>query len=302
VHERRRGLIFGVSAYALWGLFPLYWPLLEPASALEILAQRVIWSLIILTVVLRVRGGYAGVAAVLRNRRQRGLLMCAAVVVSVNWGTYIWGVNSHHVVETSLGYFINPLLTVVLGVLVLHERLRLTQWVAVGIGTVAVAVITIDYGRPPWIAFVLAVSFGLYGLFKKQAAVGALDSLAIETGTMFLPAVVTLVVIGAQGNLVFGTHSAGTTLLLVGSGFVTTAPLLLFAAATRRLPLSIVGLLQFLAPVLQFAVGVGVKHEPLPTAELIGFILVWLALIVLAVDGVRHQRRAQPAALEPAPV
>lgn len=302
MHERRRGLIFGVSAYALWGLFPLYWPLLEPASALEILAQRVIWSLIILTVVLRVRGGYAGVAAVLRNRRQRGLLMCAAVVVSVNWGTYIWGVNSHHVVETSLGYFINPLLTVVLGVLVLHERLRLTQWVAVGIGTVAVAVITIDYGRPPWIAFVLAVSFGLYGLFKKQAAVGALDSLAIETGTMFLPAVVTLVVIGAQGNLVFGTHSAGTTLLLVGSGFVTTAPLLLFAAATRRLPLSIVGLLQFLAPVLQFAVGVGVKHEPLPTAELIGFILVWLALIVLAVDGVRHQRRAQPAALEPAPV
>jgi len=255
-----------------------------------------VWSLVVVVVVLRFSGGYGGLRTVLRNRRQRTLLALAAVVITVNWGTYIWGVNSGHVVETSLGYFINPLFTILLGVIVLGERLRATQWVAVGIGAAAVVVITVDYGRLPWIALTLAASFALYGFFKKKAAVGAVDSLAVETGVLFLPAMAALVVIGFQGNLAFGEVSAGNSLLLASTGLVTAIPLLFFAASTRRLPLSVLGLLQYLAPVLQFAVGVGIRHEPLPTAELIGFALVWVALIILTVDGVRNQRRAAPLA------
>ncbi|MGH8963706.1 MAG: EamA family transporter RarD [Jatrophihabitantaceae bacterium] len=290
--ETRKGLLYGAAAYLLWGLFPLFWPLLEPAGTIEILAHRMVWSLVVVMVVLRFSGGYGGLRAVLGNRRQRTLLALAAVVITVNWGTYIWGVNSGHVVETSLGYFINPLFTILLGVLVLGERLRVAQWVAVGIGAVAVVVITVDYGHLPWIALTLATSFALYGFFKKKASVGAVDSLAVETSVLFLPALAALVTIGFQGNLAFGEVSVGNSLLLASTGIVTAVPLLFFASATRRLPLSVLGLLQYLAPVLQFAVGVGIRHEPLPTAELIGFALVWVALIVLTVDGVCGQRRA----------
>ena len=292
--DTRRGLVFGASAYLLWGLFPLYWPLLEPASTLEMLAQRMVWSLVVMAILLRVSGGLSGVRAVFADRRQRLFLIAAAVVVTINWGTYIYGVNTHHVVETSLGYFINPLFTILLGVLVLGERLRPMQWVAVVIGFVAVLVIAVDYGHPPWIALILATSFGLYGFFKKQAAVGAVDSMAVETSVLFVPALVTLIVINAHGDLAFGRHGTANTLLLAGTGVVTIVPLLLFAASTRRLPLSTVGLLQYLAPVLQFAVGVGIRHESLPAAELVGFALVWVALIVLTVDGVRSQRRSTP--------
>jgi chloramphenicol-sensitive protein RarD len=242
--------------------------------------------------VLRFSGGFKGLGTVLRNPRQRTFLALAAVVITVNWGTYIWGVNTGHVVETSLGYFINPLFTILLGVVVLGERLRTAQWVAVGIGAIAVVVITLDYGRLPWIALTLATSFALYGFFKKKASAGAVDSLAVETGVLFVPALAVLVTIALQGNLAFGTVSVGNSLLLASTGIVTAVPLLFFASATRRLPLSVIGLLQYLAPVLQFAVGVGIRHEPLPTAELIGFALVWVALVVLTVDGVRNQRRA----------
>jgi chloramphenicol-sensitive protein RarD len=216
-------------------------------------------------------------------------------------GTYIYGVNTGHIVETSLGYFINPLFTILLGVLVLGERLRAAQWTAVGMGTVAVLVIAIDYGRLPWIALILAVSFGLYGFCKKQANVGAVDSLAAETGVLFVPAVIAIAVIGMNGDLVFGTRPA-TSILLAGTGFITVIPLLFFAASTRRLPLSVLGLLQYLAPVLQFAVGVGIRHEPLPVAELVGFCLVWLALIVLTVGGLRTQRRRSEPSVEVEPV
>jgi chloramphenicol-sensitive protein RarD len=299
--EYRKGLAFGLGAYLLWGAFPLYFPLLEPAGTIEILAERMAWSLVTILVVLPFASGFAGTRAILRNPRQFGLLAAAAVFVSVNWGTYIYGVNSGHVVECSLGYFINPLFTILLGVLVLGERLRPAQWGAVGIGAAAVAVIAVDYGRPPWIALVLAFSFGSYGFCKKKAAAGALDSLVIETGVQFVPAVIAIAVIGAQGDLVFGTRPA-TSVLLALSGAVTVLPLLMFAAGTRRLPLSVVGLLQFLTPVLQFAVGVGIRHEKLPSAELIGFCLVWLALIVLTVDGLRGQRRHRPVVDEPEPI
>ncbi len=296
--ETRRGLIYGASAYLMWGFFPLYFPLLEPAGTIEILAQRMVWSLVVVVVLLRFAGGYGGVRAVLANRRQLALLVAAAAVITANWGTYIYGVNTEHVVETSLGYFVNPLVTILLAVVILGERLRRAQWVAVAIATVAVVVITVDYGRPPWIALILAFSFGLYGFFKKRAAAGALDSLAVETGALFLPALLTLVVIAVHGDLAFGRHGVGNTLLLAGTGVITAVPLLMFAAGTRRLPLSVIGLLQYLAPVLQFAVGVGIRHEALPTAEFVGFALVWVALIVLTVDGVRAQRRT-PADVEP---
>jgi chloramphenicol-sensitive protein RarD len=293
--EQRKGLIYGTSAYLLWGVFPLYFPLCEPAGTIEILAMRMAWSLAVMALVLKLSTGFRGIRTVIADRRKLGLLTAAAVFITFNWGTYIYGVNTEHVVETSLGYFINPLFTIVLGVMVLGERLRRAQWVAVAIGTVAVLVIAIDYGRPPWIALVLAFSFGMYGFCKKRADVGAADSLAIETGVQFVPALIAITVIGAQGDLVFGTRP-DTSLWLVGLGIITVVPLLFFAAGTRRLPLSILGLLQYLAPVLQFAVGVGIRHESLPAAEFVGFCLVWLALIVLTVDGLRSQRAARQLA------
>jgi chloramphenicol-sensitive protein RarD len=293
--ETRNGLAYGLGAYLLWGLFPLYFPLLEPAGTVEILAARMVFSLLVVVILLGFTGGFASLGRVLRNRRQCGLLNVAGLLISVNWAVYIWGVNSGHVVECSLGYFINPLFTILLGVVVLGERLRPAQWAAVGVGGAAVVVIAVDYGRPPWIALTLAASFGLYGFAKKQAAVGALDSLAIETGTVFVPAVVALIVLQAHGTLAFGHHGVGNSLLLASSGLVTAVPLLFFAAATRRLPLSVVGLLQYLTPVLQYLVGVGIRHEHVPFAEFIGFCLVWVALIVLSGDGVRNQRKSARA-------
>jgi chloramphenicol-sensitive protein RarD len=289
--EKRTGLGLGFGAYGLWGLFPLFFPLLEPAGWLEILAQRMIWSLVAVVALLAVTTGFRGARATLRDFRRGGRLMIAGVLITVNWGVYIWGVNAGHVVECSLGYFINPIFTILLGVLVLHERLRPAQWAAVGIGAIAVIVIAVDVGHPPWIALVLAASFGLYGFLKKQAGVGAADSLLIETTTIFIPAAVVLSVIAARGDLVFGHDSVGNSLLITSSGVVTVIPLLMFAGATRRLPLTVMGLLQFLTPVLQFMVGVGIRHESVPLAEYVGFCLVWLALIVLSVDSVRNQRR-----------
>jgi chloramphenicol-sensitive protein RarD len=290
--EERRGLVYGITAYLLWGLFPLYWPLLEPAGAIEILAHRMLWSLAFVVILLWRGRGFPGVRAVLADREKRTLLGCAAVVITFNWGTYIWGVNTGHVIETSLGYFINPLFTILLGVLLLHERLRRVQWVAVGIGSVAIVVLTIDYGRLPWIALVLATSFGLYGYFKKRAAVGAVESLAIETGYMAVPALVTLLVIEARGDLAFAHNGPANTVLLMLTGVITAIPLLFFGAATRRLPLSVIGLLQYLAPVLQFAVGVGIDHEKMSPARWAGFGLVWVALVVLTWDGLRPRRSA----------
>ncbi|UQX88052.1 EamA family transporter RarD [Jatrophihabitans telluris] len=294
--ERHRdGLTYGVAAYLLWGLFPLYWPLLKPAGALEILAQRMVWSLVFVAVLILVRHRVAAVRAALAQPGVVWRLAVGALFVSVNWGVYIWGVNHGHVVETSLGYFINPLLTILLGVIVLKETLRPMQWCAVGVASAAIVVLTIDFGRLPWIALVLAFSFASYGFVKSRTGVGAIESLAIETGVLFVPAVITLSVIGTTSQLQFGHHGVVNTLLLMGTGVVTAVPLLLFAAGARRLPLSVLGLLQYLAPVLQLAVGVGIRHEPLPPARLAGFALVWLALIMLTVDALRASRRT-PAA------
>jgi chloramphenicol-sensitive protein RarD len=288
-------LVYGVAAYALWGAFPLYWPLLEPAAPLEILAHRILWSLAFVTLLLWRARGWARVRAVLRNPSQRTTLALAAAVITVNWLTYIWGVNTHHIVETSLGYFINPLFTILLGVVVLREQLRKAQWVAVGIASLAIVILTVDYGRLPWIALTLALSFGTYGYLKKRANVGAVESLAVETGVLAGPALIAMVVLQMTGSMAFLHHSVGNTVLLMATGVVTAVPLLFFAAAAIRLPLSTLGLLQYLAPVFQFLIGVLVAHEPLPPARLAGFALVWFALVVLTVDGLRYSRRDSAA-------
>lgn len=295
---RRQGLAFGVLAYGLWGLFPLYWPLLEPAGAVEILAFRIVMSAVTVAALLAAGRRLGGVRRLGRVALRR--LAAAGLIIAVNWGTYIYGVNNHHVVETSLGYFVNPLVTVALGVAVLGERLRRVQWAALGLGAVAVLVITADYGRPPWIALALALSFGTYGLVKNRVGVAAPEGLLVESLVLAVPAGAALAVLGARGQASFVHAGAGHDLLLASSGVVTAVPLLFFAGAASRLPLSTVGLLQYLAPVLQLAVGVGLRHEPLPPAQLAGFALVWAALAVLTADGLRHRRgrlAARPAVM-----
>jgi chloramphenicol-sensitive protein RarD len=298
VEERRLGVASGITAYALWGLFPLYFPLLQPAGGLEIVAHRVLWSLVFVAVLLTATRRWRLVRAAVTDRRTLLVLAGAAVFIAVNWLVFVYGVNSGHVVETSLGYFINPLVSVLLGVAVFGERLRGLQWAAAAIAAVAVVILTVDYGRPPWIALTLAVSFGLYGLMKKLVRVEAVPGLFVETALVVVPAAVALGVLQASGEGTAFAHGPGHLLMLMSGGVATAIPLLLFAAATRRIPLSTVGLLQYLTPLMQLAIGVFVDHEPMPPARLAGFVVVWLALAVFTVDSVRHARAAgrQPAA------
>jgi len=290
VDDRRLGVLSGLAAYSLWGLFPLYFPLLEPAGGLEIVAHRVLWSLVFVGILLTALRNWSQVRALVTDRRRLLVLTGAAVFIAVNWLVFVYGVNSGQVVETSLGYFINPLVSVLLGVLVFGERLRRLQWVAVGIAAVAVTVLTVDYGRPPWIALALAATFALYGVMKKVVRVDAAPGLFVETALVAVPAAVVLSVLHSGGDGTFGNLGAGHTLLLVSSGIATAVPLLLFAAAARRIPLSTLGLLQYLTPLMQLAIGVFVYDEPMPPARLAGFVIVWVALAVFTADSLRHAR------------
>jgi chloramphenicol-sensitive protein RarD len=294
VDERRLGVASGLAAYALWGLFPLYFPLLKPAGGLEIVAHRVLWSLVFVSVLITVVRRWSLVRAAGTDRRTVLILAGAAVLISGNWLVFVYGVNSGHVVETSLGYFINPLVSVLLGVVVFAERLRPLQWTAVGLAAVAVGVLTVDYGRPPWIALSLALTFGLYGLMKKLVRVEAAPGLFLETAIVAGPAAVALALIHGHGEGTFGNAGLGHALLLISSGIATAVPLLLFAAAARRVPLSTVGLLQYLTPLMQLAIGVFVYDEPMPPARLAGFAIVWAALVVFTVDMLRHARAGSP--------
>ncbi len=289
--ESRRGLFFGIGAYGLWGAFPLYFPLLEPSSPLEILAHRIFWSALVMAVLVVTLRRRAAVRDLLRDRRTTLLLVLAAATITANWGTYIYGVNSERVVETSLGYFINPLVTVLMGVFVLGERLRPVQWWALGLGFVAVAVLTWDYGRPPWVALVLAFSFGTYGLAKKTAGVGAIESLAVETTLVAPFALCFLAWLGTTNDAHFTGEGAGHVLLLMSSGVVTAIPLLLFGGAATRMTMTSLGLVQYLAPILQFALGITVLGEDMPPGRWVGFALVWLALAVFTWDALRERRR-----------
>jgi chloramphenicol-sensitive protein RarD len=289
--QHRLGLLLGAGAYAIWGLFPLYFRALSAASPLEVLAHRVIWSLAFVALLLLLRRQWAWIRGVARNRRVMGLLLASATAIALNWGIYIWAVDQDRVVEASLGYFINPLVTVAMGVLLLKERLRRGQWVAVSIGAVAVVVLTVDYGRLPWIALSLAASFATYGLVKKTVGIGSLESLAVETALLFLPFLGFLLWLEASGGAAFVLDGWTTSLLLASTGVVTAIPLLMFGGSARRIPLSTMGLLQYLTPVIQFALGIAVFGEAMPASRWFGFAMVWLALAVLTYDSIRAARR-----------
>ena len=289
--ETRRGFFLGAAAYAMWGLFPLYWPLLEPAGAVEILAHRVFWSLAAMAVLVLALGRARQVGAVVADRRTLGILGVAAAVIAVNWGTYIWGVNNGHVVETSLGYFINPLVTVLLGVVVLGERLRPLQWVALGIAALAVVGLTVEYGRPPWVALVLAFSFATYGLSKKKANVGAVESLTLETLVLAPIAAGYILWLVDHGTSTFGGEGVPHEVLLIATGLVTVVPLICFGAAATRVSMTTIGLLQYMTPTIQFALGVLVFHEAMPPMRWVGFSAVWLALMIFTYEAVNHRRR-----------
>ena len=295
--DERRGILLGVGAYLSCGLFPLYWPLLKPAVAIEILSHRIVWSFVFVAVLLLVRRRWAWIGALRGDRRRLTLLVVASLVIAVNWGIYIWAVNAGHVVESALGYFINPLVTVLLAVVLLHEHLRRVQWVAVGLATVAVLVLTVGTGRPPWIGLSLALSFATYGLAKKKVDMPAVESLAVETAILTLPALVLLLAYNHSGSGAFGHGSTSVTLLLALSGVVTAIPLLMFGAAAPLIPLSTMGLLQYLTPCMQFLIGLTVFHESMSAVRWAGFILVWCALAVFSIDQLHHARTRRPTPL-----
>ncbi len=292
-NRARDGFVLGFLAYAMWGAFPLYWPLLEPAGAIELLAHRVAWSAVVMAVLALALRKREALRLILRTPRVLALLLTAACVISVNWGVYIWSVTHEHVVESSLGYFINPLVTVLMGVLVLGERLRRLQWAAVAIAGVAVLGLTIAEGRAPYIALALAFSFGTYGLLRKKADVGAVEGLTVETFLLAPLAIAYIVWLEASGDGRALSEGPGHLVLLMTAGLITAVPLLCFGGAATRVPLTTLGLLQYVAPTLQFLLGITVGDEPMSASRWIGFAVIWAALVVFSVDTVRSRRQSR---------
>jgi len=289
--EAGPGLAASIGAFAIWGLFPLYLKPLAGVPSVQIMAHRIVWCCLIVFAWLAMRGELGAVRAALADRASRLRLTASATLISVNWLIYIWAVNSGHVVESSLGYFINPLLSIALGVLVLSERLTRAQWTAVSLAAIGVLYLAIVSGQPPWIALALAVSFGTYGLIRKVVAVEAVPGLATETLLLTPFAAAFLVWTELHGTGALGHSSPGVNSLLLASGLITALPLALFAYGARRIPLSTVGLVQYIGPTLQFLLGVFLYHEPFPRARAIGFVLIWTALVIYAADGLWRSRR-----------
>lgn len=299
--SRQVGIASALLAYVLWGLFPLYWGFLAPATPAEVLAARVVFSLVALALLVTVVGQWPIVRGLFGQRRRLGILAAAAVFVSINWGTFIWAVDNDHVVDASLGYFINPLVSVALGVLVLRERLRRLQWIAVAIAAASVLYATLALGRPPWISLVLALSFGSYGLAKKLAGVDAVPSLTVEMILITPVALGYLALLWSRSELVLGSQGWGHALFMVGAGPVTALPLLLFGVAAHRVPLSVLGPLQYVTPTLQLVIGVWLFGEPMSAQRWLGFVGVWVALVVLTFDAVRTTRPGSAARGRPEP-
>lgn len=289
------GLPLGIASYGMWGLLPLYFILIDFASPVEIVANRTLWSLLFCLFLLPFRRGFAHVWHTLRQPRLVLRLALAAALIACNWLVYVYAVTHGQVVQAALGYFINPVLTVLLGVLVLHERMRRVQWLAVGVSLIAVIILAIDYGHPPWLALALAATFGLYGLAKSRIGrdVGAISSLSVETLLLAPLALLAMLWFDHQGQGHFGRDGVVPSLLLMASGIVTALPLVLFAGAARRLPLSTLGLLQYLAPALQFLLGVFALGEAMPPSRWIGFVLIWAALTIISYDAIRHTRHTR---------
>lgn len=289
-----RGIWYAVAAYVLWGVLPLYWKALQGVPATQILAHRMTWSLVVVALLLVLQRNWSWLGPALRDRRTVVTFLSTGWLLALNWFVYIYGVNSNQVVETSLGYFINPLVNVLLGRIFLGERLRFGQGIALALATASVLSLTLSYGKLPWIALTLAASFGLYGLLRKTAPLGSLEGLTLETLLLFPFASAYLLYLEAMGQGAFGHQGLTTTLLLTVGGLATALPLLLFASGARRLTLATLGMLQYIAPSLQFMLGVFVYSEPLSPERLFSFALVWIALLIYTLEGLLHGRRAKP--------
>jgi chloramphenicol-sensitive protein RarD len=287
----KKGLIFVFSAYALWGFFPIYFKFLHEAPALQIMAHRVTWSFIFFVFLIALRKEFS---QIVKSFTKKIILTytIAGILLAINWLTYVWGVNAGFVVETSLGYFINPLVSVVLGVVFLKEKLRKLQWIPVFLAAIGVIYLAIDHGSLPWIALVLASTFGTYGLIKKIAPLPSIHGLTIETGAVLIPAVIFLLFVQFNGTAAFGHASPRTTFLLTLSGIITAIPLILFASGAPKVPLTTIGILQYIAPTIQFLIGVFIYDEPFTTGKLIGFSIVWIALIIFTVEGLTNGYRS----------
>ncbi len=292
---QRKGMLYGIAAYVMWGFFPIYWKWLHGVPAMQLLSHRIAWSFILLFAVILATRQWTDFRATL-NRRTLGIYSVAAILIGVNWLTYVWAVNANFIVETSLGYFINPLFSVLMGVIILRERLRSAQWIPVGLAAVGVIYLAFVYGRPPWIALLLAFSFGIYGLVKKLAPLGPLHGLTLETGILFVPALAYLFVSESNGTGAFLHVEPALSALMIGAGVVTTIPLLMFAFAAKQIPLVMIGLLQYIAPTLQFLVGVLIYREPFDRNHLIGFAIIWLALIIFWAENYFAYRASQAPA------
>jgi len=293
----RKGILYGIGAYGLWGLFPIYWKLLHSISALQLIGHRIGWSFLLLMVVIFVTKQWQDFRSVALTPKTLGIYAIAGILLSINWLIYVWAVNAGYIVETSLGYFINPLLSMLMGVIFLRERLRPAQWIPVALAAIGVSYLTYIYGRLPWIALALAFTFGIYGLVKKIAPLGSLYGLTLETGILFLPALIYLLFVESNGTGAFLHTGLVAGLLMIGAGAVTTIPLLMFASAAQRIPLTMIGVLQYIAPTLQFLIGVLVYKEPFDRDHFIGFSIVWVALIVFWVENfMAHRVPVQPVA------
>ncbi|NSC23299.1 EamA family transporter RarD [Streptomyces albus subsp. chlorinus] len=292
---QRTGLLFGFAAYGMWGLLPLYWHALAKTGAGEVLAHRMVWSLPTALVIVALLRRWSWVTTLARQPKKLALVVLASAVISLNWGLFIWAVSADMVLESSLGYFINPLVSIAFGVLLLRERLRPAHWVAVGIGALAVVVMTVAYGKLPWLSLCLAFTFATYGLIKKHIKLDGVEGFSAETAVQFLPALGYLVYLGSRGDASFTTDGAGHALLLACAGVATALPLIFFGSAAVRLPLSTIGLLQYLAPAFMFVLGLTVFHEEMPPERWAGFGLVWVALCILTWDALSNARRGRSA-------
>jgi chloramphenicol-sensitive protein RarD len=294
---KERGILYAVGAYLAWGLFPLYWKWLIKVPAIQLLGHRILWSFILLVGIILLTRRWADFRSHLSAKILR-IYLGAALLIGVNWLTYVWAINAGFIIETSLGYFINPLLSVLLGVIFLRERLRPMQWIPILLAAAGVLYLTLSYGSLPWIALTLAFTWGFYGLVKKTAPLGSLNGVTLETGILFLPALGYLIFTDLSGSGIFLHSGIQTDLLLAGTGAITAIPLLMFASAAKRIPLSMIGILQYISPTMQFLIGFMVYNEPFSQSRLIGFAIIWLALIVFGLENHFAHRSSPPPITE----
>ena len=287
------GIIAAVGAFVLWGFLPVYWKAVDQSSATEVLSHRMVWSLLFVALLLLLRSQWRGMKEAIRNPKILANALGCSLLLGCNWLIYIWSVKSGHIVETSLGYYINPLLNVLLGVLFLQERLRPGQWFAIAVACTGVIYLTLSYGQLPWIAISLALSFGFYGLLRKRSQLESMQGLALESSFLALPALVYLLYLGYQGTGSFGQHGFDYDLLLAGTGIATALPLLLFAYSARRIPLTTLGLLQYIGPSIQLGLGIWIYNESFSEDRLIGFTMIWTALLIYTLEGLNRRRKLQ---------